>query len=199
MPLHARPVRIYTCGPTVYDFAHIGNFRTFVFQDILRRFLRSRGFAGHTGDELHRRGRPHHRQGVRGRRGHPRLHRQIHRSVSGRPPRAGPRDARAHGARHRSHRRHGAADRAAHGQGLHVRQRWLDLFPHLQISRLRQALEDGRQRHPGRRARGRGSLRQDRRARFRAVEGAQARRNFLGDAPSGRAGPAGTSSAPPWP
>jgi cysteinyl-tRNA synthetase len=43
-PLHAGEVRIYTCGPTVYDFAHIGNFRTFVFQDILRRFLRSRGF-----------------------------------------------------------------------------------------------------------------------------------------------------------
>src|ERR1700684_1017745 len=43
-PLHPGEVRIYTCGPTVYDFAHIGNFRTFVFQDILRRFLRSRGF-----------------------------------------------------------------------------------------------------------------------------------------------------------
>jgi len=43
-PLHAGEVRMYTCGPTVYDFAHIGNFRTFVFQDILRRFLRSRGF-----------------------------------------------------------------------------------------------------------------------------------------------------------
>jgi cysteinyl-tRNA synthetase len=37
-------VRMYTCGPTVYDFAHIGNFRTFTFQDILRRFLRSRGY-----------------------------------------------------------------------------------------------------------------------------------------------------------
>ncbi len=44
VPLHPGEVRIYTCGPTVYDFAHIGNFRTFVFQDILRRFLRSRGF-----------------------------------------------------------------------------------------------------------------------------------------------------------
>jgi cysteinyl-tRNA synthetase len=41
--LHPGEVRIYTCGPTVYDFAHIGNFRTFVFQDILRRFLLSRG------------------------------------------------------------------------------------------------------------------------------------------------------------
>ena len=37
-------VRMYTCGPTVYDYAHIGNYRTFVFQDILRRFLNLRGF-----------------------------------------------------------------------------------------------------------------------------------------------------------
>ena len=44
VPLQAGEVRMYTCGPTVYDYAHIGNFRTFVFQDILRRFLRLRGF-----------------------------------------------------------------------------------------------------------------------------------------------------------
>ncbi|MGH9864393.1 MAG: cysteine--tRNA ligase [Candidatus Acidiferrales bacterium] len=44
VPLHPGEVRMYTCGPTVYDYAHIGNYRTFVFQDILRRFLRSRGF-----------------------------------------------------------------------------------------------------------------------------------------------------------
>ncbi len=37
-------VRMYTCGPTVYDFAHIGNFRTFIFQDILRRFLKLRAY-----------------------------------------------------------------------------------------------------------------------------------------------------------
>ncbi len=43
-PLHPGEVRMYTCGPTVYDFAHIGNFRTFVFQDVLRRFLLSRGY-----------------------------------------------------------------------------------------------------------------------------------------------------------
>src|SRR3984957_10032174 len=43
-PIHKGEVRIYTCGPTVYDFAHIGNFRTFVFQDILRRFLQSREY-----------------------------------------------------------------------------------------------------------------------------------------------------------
>jgi cysteinyl-tRNA synthetase len=43
-PLRKGEVRIYTCGPTVYDFAHIGNFRTFMFQDVLRRFLRVRGY-----------------------------------------------------------------------------------------------------------------------------------------------------------
>ena len=44
VPQKAGEVRMYSCGPTVYDYAHIGNFRTFVFQDILRRFLKFRGF-----------------------------------------------------------------------------------------------------------------------------------------------------------
>jgi cysteinyl-tRNA synthetase len=44
VPLRPGEVRMYTCGPTVYDYPHIGNYRTFVFQDVLRRFLRSRGF-----------------------------------------------------------------------------------------------------------------------------------------------------------
>ncbi len=39
------PVTIYSCGPTVYGFAHIGNFRTFVFNDFLRRYLKFRGFT----------------------------------------------------------------------------------------------------------------------------------------------------------
>ena len=37
-------VRIYTCGPTVYDFAHIGNFRTYMFEDLLRRYLKYKGY-----------------------------------------------------------------------------------------------------------------------------------------------------------
>jgi cysteinyl-tRNA synthetase len=38
-------VGMYCCGPTVYDFGHIGNFRTFVFGDLVRRYLEFRGFA----------------------------------------------------------------------------------------------------------------------------------------------------------
>lgn len=43
-PADGKTVRMYTCGPTVYSYVHIGNFRTFAFQDILRRTLRARGF-----------------------------------------------------------------------------------------------------------------------------------------------------------
>ena len=43
-PARDNTVRMYSCGPTVYDFAHIGNFRTFVFYDLLRRWLRASGF-----------------------------------------------------------------------------------------------------------------------------------------------------------
>lgn len=43
-PLKDNLVRMYTCGPTVYHFAHIGNFRTYVFEDILRRTLKFFGY-----------------------------------------------------------------------------------------------------------------------------------------------------------
>jgi len=45
VPEDGKTVRMYTCGPTVYNFAHIGNLRTFTFEDILRRWLRARGYA----------------------------------------------------------------------------------------------------------------------------------------------------------
>lgn len=43
-PLHKGEVRMYSCGPTVYDYPHIGNLRAFVFYDLLRRYLKYRGF-----------------------------------------------------------------------------------------------------------------------------------------------------------
>ena len=43
-PQEDKVVRMYTCGPTVYNFAHIGNFRTFVFYDLLRRWLLAREY-----------------------------------------------------------------------------------------------------------------------------------------------------------
>lgn len=43
-PIEAGRVRMYICGPTVWNFAHIGNFRTFIFGDVLRRYLKFKGF-----------------------------------------------------------------------------------------------------------------------------------------------------------
>jgi len=43
-PLRPGRVAMYTCGPTVYNFAHIGNFRTFLFEDLLRRWLETSGY-----------------------------------------------------------------------------------------------------------------------------------------------------------
>src|SRR5438067_12693966 len=44
VPADGKTVRIYSCGPTVYNPAHLGNFRTFLFTDLLRRVFRRRGW-----------------------------------------------------------------------------------------------------------------------------------------------------------
>lgn len=46
-PIEPGKVSMYNCGPTVYDFAHIGNFKTFLFADVLRRFLELVGYDVH--------------------------------------------------------------------------------------------------------------------------------------------------------
>jgi cysteinyl-tRNA synthetase len=43
-PLQPGKVSLYTCGPTIYNYAHIGNFRTFLFEDLLRRWLEASGY-----------------------------------------------------------------------------------------------------------------------------------------------------------
>ena len=43
-PLRDNEIRMYACGPTVYDYGHIGNFRTFIAVDLLRRFFRQSGY-----------------------------------------------------------------------------------------------------------------------------------------------------------
>ncbi|MFH1453904.1 MAG: cysteine--tRNA ligase [Armatimonadota bacterium] len=43
-PICENQVKMYTCGPTVYDYPHIGNYRAYTFEDILRRYLKYKGF-----------------------------------------------------------------------------------------------------------------------------------------------------------
>lgn len=45
IPLTGNEVRMYSCGPTVYNYAHIGNFRTYIFMDNLRRMLKYNGYT----------------------------------------------------------------------------------------------------------------------------------------------------------
>jgi cysteinyl-tRNA synthetase len=44
VPIREGEVRMYTCGPTVWNYAHVGNFRTFAFEDLLKRYLRYKGY-----------------------------------------------------------------------------------------------------------------------------------------------------------
>ena len=44
VPLHDKEVRMYVCGPTVYDYIHIGNARAFIVADVVRRYLKYKGF-----------------------------------------------------------------------------------------------------------------------------------------------------------
>src|SRR4030066_2327863 len=44
VPIEPGKVKMYTCGPTVYEYPHIGNYRTFIFEDVLRRYLNYKGF-----------------------------------------------------------------------------------------------------------------------------------------------------------
>ena len=58
VPNHPGLVKMYTCGPTVYHFAHIGNLRTYIMEDVLEKYLRYSGYPGH---EYYRCGAPFQR------------------------------------------------------------------------------------------------------------------------------------------
>jgi cysteinyl-tRNA synthetase len=45
LPIDGKHVRMYTCGPTVYNYAHIGNYRAYMFEDLLRRYIKFCGFG----------------------------------------------------------------------------------------------------------------------------------------------------------
>ena len=44
VPNHPEQVKMYTCGPTVYHFAHIGNLRSYIMEDVLEKYLRYEGY-----------------------------------------------------------------------------------------------------------------------------------------------------------
>ena len=196
VPLRDDGVRIYSCGPTVYGPAHIGNFRSFLFADLLVRHLRWRGYpvtwvmnitdiddkiirgAAAAGTDI----------GT--------LADRYLAAFDG--GRGGPAhdDARRPAAGHRAHRRHRGPDRdAARARPRLPDRRRFDLLPDRLVAGVRPARAPRSRAAPGRGA-GRGRrVREGRRPRLRALEGPEARRAVLDDEHRARAGPAGTSSA----
>ena len=57
VPIEPGKVRMYVCGPTVYNFIHIGNARPMIVFDTVRRYMEHKGYEIHHGNRLHRRGR----------------------------------------------------------------------------------------------------------------------------------------------
>ena len=147
-PLEDNLVRMYACGPTVYDYGHIGNFRTFIVVDTLRRFLKQSGYQlkhvmniTDVDDKIIRNAA---RDGVT-RAG---VHEEISTGVSGGCRRAEYRASRNAGERHRPHQRDGATSSRGwceKGYRLPHRRR-LVLLPHRQVSGVRQAVEEGLRR-----------------------------------------------------
>ena len=104
VPVEDAHVRMYTCGPTVYRYAHLGNLRTFMLADLIRRALDVRGLSRHPGHE-------HHGCRAHDGRVQPRGHRQDAAGDGGRGPHADGDRGEVHGRRVRRRRRRSASGR----------------------------------------------------------------------------------------
>ena len=184
---------MYVCGLTVYGRGHIGNYRTFVATDLLRRTLTLQGLRREGGHEHHRRGRPHHRPRGRGRAGPrrrspPRHIRTFEEDLATlRMERAGGRAAR-HRAHPRDDRR---SSRGCIERGHTYTADGSVYFRIATVPGVRPALAPRRVGHQGRGARGHRQVRQGERPRLRALEGRRptSRPGRSGTRPSAAAGP----------
>ena len=202
-PADGTTVRMYTCGPTVYNPAHLGNFRTFLFEDLLRARAALNGWQVDAGDESHGRGRQDHRALGRAGENDSRGHRAGHRDLPSRSRVPSHRDGRSVSEGHGSHSGDDCAGRAAHGARARVPGGGrVGVFRDRAVSRLRKALAPRHAADPRGRARRRGRLQQGRRPRLRALEsgeaGGRADRRRVGLTLGARASRAGTSNARRW-
>ena len=200
-PSAAPALRMYCCGPTVYDYGHIGNFRTFLHVDVLRRFRPSAGHPGQPRHEHHRRRRQDHPQRRRRRRPHRASTPPATSAPSSKTSTPSASSIPSTSARATElHSGDGRAHREARRQGHRLQDRGrLLVLPH-------------RARSPNTASSPRKTSTASKTAR--ASTSTSTRRTPPATSPSGRppspasspgtprsatAAPAGTSSAPPWP
>ena len=203
VPIDPTRVRMYVCGPTVYDFAHIGNARPVIVFDVLFRLLRH--LYGprprHLCAQRHRRRRQDQRARGRARHFDPRADRRDLQEFQGRRRSARLPAADGRAARDRAHRADEGADREAGRRQARLCRRRPRAVRCAVDARLRQAVEPAARRNDRGRARRSRAL-QEGPAGLRAVEAVEAGRAGVAvRRPASRrpAAPAGTSNARPWP
>ena len=132
-PQKDNTVRMYTCGPTVYNFVHIGNFRTFTFQDILRRWLRYRGYKldhvmniTDVDDKIIA-------NAAKEQKSIDDYTRRLYQGVFRRCRRPAPRAAGTRRTRHQAYSGNGRSDSEACRQRVYLHQRRLHLLPHCEL------------------------------------------------------------------
>ena len=205
----AAPVGLYTCGPTVYDYQHIGNFRTFLFEDVLKRVLRWNGYevrhvmnitdVGHLTSDADT-GEDKMEKGAR-RTGKTawEIAKLYTDDFVEHLARLNIEDADDPLPRDRSHRRADRVHRGHRAQGLHVHDVRRRVLRHVEAGRLRLSRAP---RHPRPRSRQAGRSRREAAAHgFRAVEVHASRKKsgrWSGTARGAAAFPGGTSSARRW-
>ncbi len=172
-PLEAGHARIYTCGPTVYNFVHIGNLRTFLFEDVLRRTLKAFGYrvtqVMNLTDVDDKTIRGANAEGIAAR-----VHRPLRRGVLRRHRHPAGRARRALPARHRLRAADGRAGPAPRPSAATPTSSTGSMYFRIaSFPALRQALRRQARRGQVRGARRRRRVREGGRARLRAVEGAQ--------------------------
>ena len=179
-PLDGDHVRLYTCGPTVYNFVHIGNLRTFLFEDVLRRTLKAFGYrvtqVMNLTDIDDKTIRGANAEGISLREFTDRYIAAFFADIdtlrverAEHYPRATDYVPQMVGAG-------AAADRSR----AHLHARGIDVLPHRHLPALRQALGDRPRAGDGRRPRRRRRVREGGRARLRPLEGGQGRGAVLG-------------------
>ena len=193
-PIEPNAVRMYTCGPTVYDFAHIGNFRTFIFYDLLRRVLRLNGYKldhvmniTDVDDKIIRNAVAQGKSLAEYTETYTKAFLEDCASAASRTP-------RAHRARHEHIPEMAAAIHRLEQEGHTYRSDGSVYFRISTFPGYGKLSHNDFERHGRRRARRCRQLRKDGRPRFRALEGAQSGRALV-DTEIGTGRPAGTSNA----
>ncbi len=189
-PLVPGELKVYNCGPTIYDYVHIGNLRTFLFQDLARRVFETAGYRvvfclnlTDVDDKIIRdsqKALPADADNDDPPPGDAGVHRHLRACVPRRHRRAPDRPAHADAPRHRPHGRHDSARPGARGPRSGLRAGRQRLLPGRRPPAVRLPVAHRPRGDATRNQRGRGRVRPRCDQRLRSLEGRESRRAVVG-------------------